>query len=389
MKILFFQWGTNNENRIIEAFNHLPEYEVITMQYKIHNYTIDLDLSRDLIFLIQNEKCDCIFSINFIPVLSDVANATKKKYISWIQDSPNLTLYYDTVSSPYNHIYSFDSYECQKLASRTTANIHYLPLATDPAHWDIIIKRSNCKADEAICFLGNSYKDTYFDKATSLTEYEKGYFTSLMEVANSLYGLPIIEEAITSDIASSLIEKCDVPIPQYSFITEKELATYILERKLTSIQRINLIRAIADKYTVNIYSERNDWNHHNIVFKGHADYETEMPIIFNKSAINLNFTLRTIHSGMPLRILDILACQGFCISNYQADIADAFSDNEIILFDCEEDLLAKIEYYMNNPDLRKRIASAGKEKIEKYYTYEYQLKRMLTDVFDIERTTIL
>lgn len=381
MKILFFRWGTNNENRISDAFKHLPEYEIISFEYRIKNYTVDLDLSRELIFLIQKENCDCIFSINFIPILSDVARATEKKYISWVQDSPNLTLYYDTVSSPYNHIYSFDSCECNKLASRTNANIHYMPLATDPGYWNNIIHNSNYAVSESICFLGSSYKNNDFDKATGLSEYEKGYYEALLEVANNLYGIPIIEESLDDNMSKLILSKCNLSVPQHSFISAKELATYILERKLTFSQRINLISAIANKHKVIVYSGHNDWNHPGIIFKGPANYETEMPVIFNKSAINLNITLRSIHSGIPLRVLDILACQGFCISNYQADIANAFSDEEIVLFDSEEDLLDKIDYYMANPDQRKRIAMAGKKKVEQLFTYEYRIKKILSEVF--------
>ncbi len=255
-----------------------------------------------------------------------------------------------------------------------------MPLATDPRHWDNIISNSKYSVSESICFLGSSYKDTYYDKASELSDYEKGYFEALIEIANSLYGLPIIEEAINNEAATSLLKKCDIAIPQYSFLTEKELAAYILEQKLTSVQRTNLISAIADKYMVTVYSGHNDWNHKNIVFKGRADYETQMPVIFNKSAINLNFTLRSIHSGIPLRVLDILACGGFCLSNYQSDIADAFSDEEIVMFDSEEDLLEKIDYYMNNPDKRKKIATSGKEKIIRYFTYEYQIKKMFETI---------
>lgn len=378
MKVLFFRWGSNNENRILDAFNHLSEYQVISFSYKIKNYNIDLELSRNLIFILQQEKCDCIFSINFIPVLSDVANATKKKYISWIQDSPNLTLYYDTVSSPYNNIYSFDSSECQKLANRTNANIHYMPLATSPSYWDNLLKNSSFKADNNICFLGTSYKDNYYDKSQKLTEYEKGYYEALIEVASEIYGIPLIEEAISDNAAYELIEKCNLSVPDHSFMSAKELAAYILEQKLTYNQRINLLSSIADKYKVDVYSGHNDWNHPNIFFKGYACYETEMPVIFNKSAINLNFTLRSIHSGIPLRILDILACQGFCISNYQPDLAEAFSDKEIVLFDSKDDLLTKIDYYMNKPDIRNNISLAGKQKIEQFFTYEYLIKKMIS-----------
>lgn len=376
MKILFFCWGTNNENRIMDAFSHLPEYEVVTLTYKIVNYNIDLALSRDLLFMIQNDKCDCIFSLNFIPILSDVAKVAKIKYVSWIQDSPNLTLYYETVSSPYNLICSFDSYECQRLSRRTNANVHYMPLASSPSFWANKIASNKAIAPEVISFVGSSYKNNYYDKATNLSEYEKGFYDALLAISGFVYGSSLIEETLTLEQATTLLDKCSVPVPKDFLMTTQELAAYVLEQKLTSIQRQNLILAIAEKYKINIYSGQSDWSHPNINYKGYANYENDMPAIFHSSAINLNFSLRSIHSGIPLRVLDILACGGFCISNYQPDIADAFNDNEIVLFDSKEDLLEKVEYYMNHSSERKSIATAGKKKIVDLFSYEYQLKRI-------------
>lgn len=56
--------------------------------------------------------------------------------------------------------------------------------------------------------------------------------------------------------------------------------------------------------------------------KGPIDYYNEMPYVFNNSRINLNITLRSIKSGIPLRAMDICGAGGFLLSNYQADFYD-------------------------------------------------------------------
>lgn len=374
MKVLFFKWNTNIENRITEAFNHLDGFYVSEfIQPIIKDYKFDSVLMKDLIFSIHKEKYDCIFSVNFFPFLSEVANITHIRYYSWLQDSPCLTLYYDCVNYDCNVIYSFDSSECQRLRMRTNANIHYLPLASDYAYWANKIQNSKYTAEEVICFLGSSYKDTYYDTANELTDYEQGYYEALINIGKQIYGPAIIENSISTSKAMTLLSKCHIDIPRDSIMTSKELGSYVLEQKLSAMQRQQLLLAIAEKYPVHVYSKTNDWHHPNIIFKGYADYENQMPIIFNKSAINLNLTLRSIHSGIPLRVLDVLACKGFLISNYQSDIAESFNNDEIVLFDSENDLLEKTDYYMKHTEERRRISQNGYEKVSKYFTYEHQL----------------
>ena len=53
-----------------------------------------------------------------------------------------------------------------------------------------------------------------------------------------------------------------------------------------------------------------------------------MPLIFRESKINLNITLRSITSGMPLRALDIMGAGGFLLSNYQQELAENYIDGE-------------------------------------------------------------
>ena len=69
--------------------------------------------------------------------------------------------------------------------------------------------------------------------------------------------------------------------------------------------------------------------------------------------INLNITAKSIRSALPLRIFDILACGGFCLTNYQPELEDLFTVGEDL--DCyvsEDDLLAKTEYYLSTVQQR-------------------------------------
>ena len=101
----------------------------------------------------------------------------------------------------------------------------------------------------------------------------------------------------------------------------------------------------------------------NVAFKGYVNYLTEMPDVFHRSRINLNITLRSIQTGIPLRCLDIMGAGGFLMSNYQPELAQLFENGrEMAMYESKEDLLDKVNYCLTHEEERKEIAYLGREK---------------------------
>ena len=70
---------------------------------------------------------------------------------------------------------------------------------------------------------------------------------------------------------------------------------------------------------------------------------------------------------------------GFCLTNFQAEIPEYFSINEdLVVYDSQQDLLSKISYFLSHEDERKTISQNGQKKVIENYTYEIQLKKILT-----------
>ena len=97
----------------------------------------------------------------------------------------------------------------------------------------------------------------------------------------------------------------------------------------------------------------------------------------------MNITSKTIESGIPQRIFDILACEGFCITNYQSEIAEYFEeDNELVIYYDMQDLINKVEYYLANEEERKRIAENGYKKVNEAFSLEARVEEMFLQVLD-------
>ena len=113
---------------------------------------------------------------------------------------------------------------------------------------------------------------------------------------------------------------------------------------------------------------------------GLADYDTETPYIFHNSKINLNITLRSIKSGIPLRCLEIMACGGFLLTNFQSDFLRHFiPDEDFVFYESKEDLLQKIDYYLSHDAERTAIARSGYEKVSRHHNYDIIFEK----IFDI------
>ena len=113
-------------------------------------------------------------------------------------------------------------------------------------------------------------------------------------------------------------------------------------------------------------------------YKGYADYYNEMPVIFADSKVNLNISLKTIRSGIPLRVLDIMGCGGFVLSNFQEELLEYFAPGEeCAVYESLEDLYWKADYYLKHEEERNRIAAAGFEKVKRNFTFEERLREML------------
>ncbi len=116
--------------------------------------------------------------------------------------------------------------------------------------------------------------------------------------------------------------------------------------------------------------------------RGLAKTHTEMPLIFNQTAININPTAKSIRSGLPLRIFDILGCGGFMLTNYQPELPEYFTIGEHLdIYESLDDLEYKVDYYLRHPSERKEIARNGYEHVRQNHTYTIRAGQMIQAAF--------
>ena len=110
---------------------------------------------------------------------------------------------------------------------------------------------------------------------------------------------------------------------------------------------------------------------------GPIDYELGMNKVFKISRINFNLTLPSIHTGVPLRVMDILGNGGFLLTNYQQDLFELLEPGvDFVYYTSKEEALSKIAYYLEHEDERRQIAGHARQTMQQF-DYKNRLSDML------------
>ena len=152
----------------------------------------------------------------------------------------------------------------------------------------------------------------------------------------------------------------------------------MLACEVTSRERYIALALLSNHFQVKHYAAKKDERLSKVEYMGYADYRKEMPKVFQLSRINLNITLKTIQTGIPLRALDVMACGGFLISNYQEELAEYFRlGEEVVTYGDLEELVYLADHFLQDEDARRQIALAVQQSVEVSFSFEEALKIIL------------
>lgn len=123
----------------------------------------------------------------------------------------------------------------------------------------------------------------------------------------------------------------------------------------------------------------------------------EIPEIFSRSRINLNFTkldraspkawfledntltnLMRQNKGRPM---EIALTRSFCLTEYSPSIEAAFElEKEIDVFRDKEELLSRVRYYLDNGDIREQMAESAYKKALNFYESGVFVPRLVEEI---------
>lgn len=375
MNILFLDWPCFGRTDFLNFFSERHDSVTLFSHADYELRKSDSFLAA-LYSVLENQQFDFCFSYNFFPLMATACYKCNIKYVSFVYDSPQVKLYSYTVTYPTNYIFLFDSSLVTQFQKEGVSTFYYMPLPVNADRIHSLLQKpyDSARLSADVSFVGSLYNENHnlYDSLQDISSYTKGYLDAIMQAQSHVYGYNFLEECLTPAITAELqnaahYQKNPDGVESLSFI----FSDYYLCRKLTSMERINILTDVASHFPLKIFTPNNNYVIPNASNMGVADYLTETPYIFHDSKINLNITLRSIKSGIPLRCMEIMSCGGFLLTNFQSDFFKHFvAGEDFVYFESNDDMLQKIDYYLTHEKERASIAESGYQKVIKNHSYE-------------------
>jgi len=384
--ILFIEWKSFGNEAIKQAFEKIGYVvENYQLDTKKVDTRLDMEYTEKLVKQLMVKAYFCVFSFNYYPIIAIACKACKVPYVSWTYDSPFIQLFSPTLQYETNFAFVFDSGTCNELA-QIGLQTYYLPMAAPmDCYQEVISDKARGRMYTGdISFVGamyNEHHNNMFRHLENLEDYEKGYVDALLNAQKNIYGCNFLENVLQAN--PTVFEKIQQVCPVYARgdgleSAEWTLANYFLARKITAMERNEIMQLLGERFSVNLYTTEKT-NIKGVKNCGVADYNTTAPLVFANSKINLNISLRSIQTGIPLRAFDIMSCGGFLLSNFQEDFLEYFEpDEDVVFYSSYEELLDKVEFYLCHDEERQRIARNGYEKVAAEHTYLQRVQIMFT-----------
>ena len=388
MNILMLEWDSFAHEYVIEEFNRVEcKVDIFPWPFGKKDMRENEMLENSLIKILKEKKYDFVFSFNFFPVVAKSCNECNVKYAAWIYDTPFLLLYSKYTKLDTNYIFFFDKSLYFEFKNHGIKNVFYLPMAAPVEYYDSMkmTEKEKTVFGADISFVGSTYNEDrqdFFKYIDGVNDYTAGYLKAIMKMQGEVYGSFILEELLTDNILRELQRVCPIQRGEDEWETDAWIyANYFLARKLTGEQRMEQLELLGETHLVKLYAPEKTPNLKHVINCGPVDYNREMPIVFKNSKINLNMTLRSIHTGIPLRAMDIMGSGGFLLTNYQEDFLDFFEPGvDYVFYSSRDEMVKLVDYYLEHEEERREIAQNGYNKMKSGHTYrdriELLIKRM-------------
>lgn len=390
MKILFMAWKSLGQVDMAEEFARRGwEVTFYPFPRETENTRLNQELCRKLVESIALGRYDFVFSFNYFPVISIACNACRVKYVSWTFDSPFIQLFSNTTGFPFNYVFVFDRGTCEDLWSYGINTVYHLPMAAPVDRYSAYAVSEEEKSyyKSQISFVGSTYrekKNRFYERLGGISEYTKGYLDGCIQMQKRVYGEFFLERMLTHEVMDDMMRHCPLRVNQDGLERlEWVYAHYFLARQVTALERKEVLEMLSQEYQVNLYTYEETKDLPKIRNCGTAEVMREAPVIYKCSKINLNISLKSILTGIPLRSFEIMGSGGFLLSNYQEEYEEYFRNGvDYVSYTDYDDLMGKAEYYLTHEKERREIAENGYRKVKEKYTYKNRMDSMLEIIYD-------
>lgn len=394
MRILYYDWDEFNGEDCRDAMKRLG-HEVETIKVDLSGFDLTPQIEQE--FRARFEKrdsdgkryIDLVYSFDYYPNISEVCQKYEMPYVSWVFDCPHYTLDSHTINNPVNHVFVFDKALYSRLKAKGAETVDYSPLGVNAQRLSEFCNKLDSETggrivyQHDVCFLGSLYDNEYnfYDQVKYLPPELKEYMDLVIQAQERIYGHDLFtdEKAVTDAHIKRLREYIKFEDTGKYEIDYDNVMRDILRKKVTVNERHNILARMGQHFDTVMYTNPDAKPIKGVSNLGIANYTNKMPLVFHRSKVNLNITLRCITSGVSLRVMDVLAAGGFLVTTTSPEIEEYFIDGvDLAIAHTPEEMIEKTAYYLEHEDERKEIALTGQKKVFENFAYTKLLPKVLT-----------
>ncbi|MBD3266241.1 glycosyltransferase [bacterium] len=325
-----------------------------------------VELLRQIIL----HKPDILFFVNYVPKIQILDQLRIPRAI-WCIDDPNSFFSDSTRFCPHDFLLTWDRSYRDDLLKRNAAAVDYFPYVAD---LDLAQPNTKKVFQSPVSYIGQVLSlqtaGLQFNEQTlalvnrvarEKAEQPRVSYQSLLMEYQKEHGLEIIQAE----------QDC---IPQ-----ALRYGIYIVANALYRTRVLKAVRPFGLKFYGNREWEKVLQGDSLLeCYQGEADPLTDVPDIFVSSHINLNIHSLQAQNSLNQRDFNCPVLGGFLLSDWVEGADEFFQPGEeLIFYHGIDDLVEKVEYYLNHREEREQIIQKGKQRVQAEHTYAARVPHLL------------
>jgi spore maturation protein CgeB len=334
--------------------------------FNYRKYTNLYEYEYHLQKMLQYSAPSFFLSVNMLGydasgVLADYTRKAGIPLAVWFVDDPHPILLNQRGSITTNMIaFTWEKAYIPWLRSQGFGEVHYLPLATDPA---LFSTEPPVESAVDYGFIGSSMGEEYLGRIAEKFLWQPHYRTIAGKVAQYLLDNP------TADIFEEII-KVEPGLKDIGDQNLTWLRSYCIHTASMLKRQKTVSRLIPTG--VQTFGDPRGWKQlcgETLITHPDFDYRQSIARYYREIKININITSCQMPTAVNQRVFDAPASGSFLINDTQKDLDELFTPDEYITYATVEELMQKSAYYLDHESERLKIVTAARDKVLRKHTY--------------------
>ncbi len=356
--------------------------------YSVATWDISALAPDELMHTASRLQPQLVASINYSHGLAEACEDAKLPLLVWEID-PATDAIQKTHATSTSHIFTYRAAQQKAYRDAGFPRVEYLPLA------------ANCKRRQPVK-LQDSELDRYGSRISfvgssmvSQGEQFRARFVQLYQIWRGGDSATAEEEATT--LMAGILELqsedwSDYRIPQ---LVDEHLSRFaadmasqdpadhptVLLAEMAAADKRLAVTANLGQVEIAVWGDEG-WKcteEYGVRYMGPAGHRDELNRIYSGSTINLDIGRIYQSDIVTMRVFDALACGGFVLAEHSEPLAEMLDiGSEIESYASLEELLQKVEHYLEHPEEARAIAQRGMERVRRDHTIVGRLRYMLS-----------